>query len=93
MTVAEEIADLTALVTSPGWRALEQFAGQEFTTKINTHLESAANDTDDLMALQKLRQVMAARRAVERVLQWPHERIAALQHQGPKAVGWARGGL
>ena len=93
MTAAEEIADLTALVTSPGWRAVEAFVTAEFVSQRDLHLKTAVRDTDDHLALQKLRQVMVAHAAVERVLQWPHERIAALQHQGPKAVGWARGGL
>lgn len=75
-----EQSDLEALLTHPGYLHLVTFAKQQWDDGMGIHLASAADDRDDLMALQKLRQVIAAQRAVRRLLAWPAERIATLAH-------------
>ena len=76
-----EAGDLEQLVGSPGWQRVVRFVREEWDSGLETHLGQAANDRDDLMALQKLRQVLAAKRAVERMIAWPTERLATLQRE------------
>ena len=89
----QEREDLDALTKSPGWLRLTQWARQEFAEQLAQHTEHAADGTDDLQALHKLRQVIAAKRAVELVLAWPATRIKAVTpHPQPISLS-RRGGL
>ena len=93
--MTEELEDWEGLVKAPGFLRLRAFATAEFAQQMDQHLEAAASQTDDLLALQRLRQVIAAKRAVERVMGWPTERIAALRGQAQRDTmpqGYARGG-
>lgn len=76
-----EAADLENLIKSPGWLRVRRHTEQEWIEHIDQHLGHATNDTDDLLALQKLRQVIAAKRAAEAVLAWPAHRLAQLKAQ------------
>lgn len=77
--MSNEKEDLQTLITSPGWLRVVNYATQEWQEQIARHMETAANDTNDLMALQKMRQVIAAKKAVERLIAWPEERLRAMQ--------------
>ena len=92
MTTIRE--DLDNLVKSPGWKRLKAWAQSEWSDRLLTHTEQAANTADDVQALNKLRQVIAARRAVEMVLGWPDEQIKRLDAPAPhSAVTLSRGGI
>ena len=79
--------DIEDLMKSAGWTALRQWAQKEWAAQIQTHTENAANSADDVAALNKLRQVLAAKKAVDLVLEWPERELkkfvtlpAALTH-------------
>lgn len=74
-----EVEDLDALVKSPGFRRLAQWAEKEWADKFSHLVTVAVGDIDDVMALQKLRQLTVAKSAVEQLLKWPAERLNALQ--------------
>jgi len=78
MTHNQEREDLDALVKSPGWLRVKQWATTDLQARMMQATEGAANLTDDLAALNQLRQVIAAKRAVEVVLHWPAARVATL---------------
>lgn len=82
MTVAKETQDERAewdeLLQSDGWRRLVREEERYWREQIGAHIEACAAESDDAMALNKMRQVIAAKRAVERVLSLPKERLRAL---------------
>lgn len=73
-----EREDLAALVMSPGWQRLAAWVRADLAANMTQHTERAANDVDDIAALHKLRQVIAAKRAVEIALGWPDARLKEL---------------
>lgn len=94
--MTNEKDDLENLLKSPGWLRVTEWADAEWTNQLGVHLRSAANDTNDLMALQKIRQVIAAKEAVERFLRRPHERLtqlAGVVERNTAPVGMTRGGV
>ena len=80
-----EHEDLTNLLKSPGWLRVGEYARVHITEHLTQHIASAANDRDDVMALNKLRQVIAAQKAIEQLLAWPAERIAKLEEATARA--------
>lgn len=95
--MSTEREDLDNLLKSPGWQRLEQWAQHEWRTQVAHHTEVAANEADDVAALNKLRQVIAAKKAVELVLNWPQKRLQDVVSQAAHAervpVLNRRGGL
>jgi hypothetical protein len=90
----QELIDLQHLVKHPGWQRFVAQTKAEWEEQLSRHLELAANDRDDTMAANKIRQVIAARNAITRALAWPSERIKTLEHQAiPVAPSMSRGGL
>ena len=92
----EELEALELLVKSPGWLLVVEMATKEQALLKGQHLAKAADDTNDLAALHKLRQVVAAEQVLERFLHRPHERIKALRGQAQRELvpqGHTRGGL
>lgn len=87
MTDDHEREDIDALLRSPGWQRVKAWAEKDLTAKMNSATEHAANETDDVSALGKLRQVIAAKRAVTLVLDYPETR---LQELARTAAGQAR---
>ena len=79
-----EREDLAALVTSPGWQRVTAWVRADLAANMAQHTERAANDTDDVAALNKLRQVIAAKRAVEIAIGYPDARLKEL---AAKAAG------
>ena len=56
--------------------------------------DTAANATNDTEALNKLRQIIAARKAVELVTGWPDDRLKELTRSAaPRPFSLQRGGL
>ena len=71
------------LLDSPGWTRLVAHARAEWDGPVfATHVEQVADNPEDLMALAKLRQLLAAKRAVERLLATPAEQIAKAERLG-----------
>ena len=95
MTHDQEREDLDALVTSPGWLRVTQWAKEDFAARMTQATESAANLTDDVAAINQLRQVIAAKRAVELVLAYPRQRMKALAQpvESDELVSLSRGGV
>ena len=79
MTHPNEHEDLDALLKSQGWLRFAQHAESEWIAKLEDKLKMAVSDTDDAQALAKLRQVMVAKDAIQRLLRWPHDRLAQIQ--------------
>lgn len=77
--MSDELEDLTNLTKHPGWLRLIAHAKEEWAVKLSRHVEVCANETDDQQALQKLRQVIAAKKAVDVFIGWPEERLKHLQ--------------
>lgn len=77
--MSDELEDLTNLTKHPGWLRLVAHAKEEWALRLTRHVEVCANETDDQQALQKLRQVIAAKKAVDGFMQWPEERLKHLQ--------------
>ena len=86
--------DLENLLKSPGWLLFQEHAQTEWQANINRHLETALNDTDDALAANKMRQVIAAKKAIDALLQWPKEKLQRLtqkdeaQALAQATVGW-----
>lgn len=64
------------LVESPGWDRLVAYVKAEYEgPAFLNQIESLANNPDDPMALSKMRQLLAAKRAVMRVIEHPKARL------------------
>jgi hypothetical protein len=71
-----ERREWTDLTQSPGWAKLVALAQAEWTgAAFVAQVERLTDKPDDAVALAQLRQMMAAKRAVERVLNLPKERL------------------
>lgn len=79
--MSDEREDLDNLVRHPGWLYVQRYAQQEFSEKILAATEAAANEPTDAQALNKLRQLIAGKRAVQMVLAWPTDRLRQLTEQ------------
>jgi hypothetical protein len=76
--MTDEKADLEQLLKSAGWLRFEHTQREYWQAQLSDLLASAANDRDDAIALARLRQVIAAQRAVLQALTWPKERLKLL---------------
>ena len=72
---------LKSLLASEGWRILCASARQEWTIRERNRFRVALSGTDDQVAVDKLRQIVAAREAVEWVLALPSEEVSRLTRQ------------
>lgn len=75
----------TQLVQCPGWLLLKNKARTYWAENIDQHLAAAANDRDDVVALNRMRQVIAAKQAVEAMLALPDEEIRKCETLDAKA--------
>lgn len=92
--MSTEREDLENLVKSPGWQRVRQWAISEWREQIAQATDTAANATNDTDALNKLRQIIAARKAVELVTGWPDDRLKELTRSAaPRPFSLQRGGL
>lgn len=95
MTDDRELEDLTNLVKHPGWYRFVAILTKEWQEQIDIKLRSALQNTDDALAAGQMRQVVAAKAAIERMLKWPDERIKAIQRKdtaGINVEALSRGG-
>ena len=76
----DRIDALESLIVSHGWGYLAKGARLEWAERERRGVKSViGKDSDD--AIEKLRQIVAAREAIEWVLEWPNEQIAQLRRQ------------
>lgn len=87
MIDSRELEDLTNLVTHPGWLRFKAAMDKQWSEQISQRLESAVSDTDDAMAANKMRQVIAAKKAIDAALRWPEDRVATIQRREIATVG------
>jgi hypothetical protein len=78
MSDRNEAEDLDDLLRHPGWHRLRDHFRGYWTEQIEQQLAQAVNDTDDALAAGKMRQVIAAKRAVAALLEWPDDRLRQL---------------
>lgn len=89
--MTDEKADLDQLLTSAGWLRFETTQTAFWQGQLSDLLAAAAGDRDDAIALGRLRQVIAAQRAVLQALAWPRERLKQLTKPAPVET-FSRGG-
>lgn len=73
-----EKEDLEHLLTHPGWLRIVQAEQEWWSEQISSQLEICANDNDDTQALNKMRQIIAAKKAVERFIARPKEKLSKI---------------
>lgn len=76
--MTDEKQDLDNLVKHPGWLRVVEHATKDIAARIKTAQANAANETNDIAALNKLRQCLAAEQALESFVAWPGTRLKAL---------------
>lgn len=82
-----EVAAWRDLTESPGWDRLVAHARAEWEgPAFLTQVEQLADNTQDPVALSKLRQLLAAKRAVLRLLAVPEEAIGKAKRQAGAAA-------
>jgi len=84
---------LEALITSDGWALLQAFAAHEWGNENFAGRVSAMNIANPHELTVQLAEALAARRAVQLLLQWPHMRIVdlrKLQEGAPALRGQGR---
>ena len=94
--MTDEAADLENLVKSPGWQRFSEAQQVYWRDSLSQAIAGAAGDRDDQIALQKIRQIIAAQRAVQQAVAWPDERLKAMKaaevrHQ--PSMSLSRGGF
>jgi hypothetical protein len=77
--VATEYEDLDQLARSQGWLRLQQYVTKEWGDRFQDLIKVAVSDRDDAFAVRRLQQVLVAKEAVEKLMQWPSERLAQLE--------------
>jgi hypothetical protein len=95
-----ELNDWRDLVQSPGWARLSEYVAQEWGLDeasgvlFRQAVRNVADDPNDAGMAAKLRQVLAAQKAVQTLMQVPAHRLAALKqppghnpdHQGRRGA-------
>ena len=76
--MTDERQDLENLLLHPGWLRVVDYALKDIAARIKTAQANATNETDDVRALNKLRQCLAAEQALQAFVAWPTGRLKAL---------------
>lgn len=90
-----ELRMLEDLVHSDGWKHLVAEEEAWWQKQMDPLLAAAASEADDVSALNKLRHVLGAKKAVDRFMARPHERIRQLRPAPEPAApsSFRRGGI
>lgn len=72
---------LESLIAHPGWRLFCDRVSLEYKTRERLGELNALRDTDDLRALNKLRQIVASQEAIAWALEWPKQELLRLKRQ------------
>lgn len=76
--MTDEQRDLDNLLKHPGWLILTTNAHKEIDARMSNALANAANGTDDALAINQVRQVVAVKQAIEAFIGWPESRLKVL---------------
>ena len=82
----DEYRDWKDLLASPGWARLTAYAAELSSPALFEQHVTAAIDASDPLALGKLRQIVAARREIAKVLTHPKARIDVLKRDKGEPV-------
>lgn len=77
--MTDEQRDLDNLTKHPGWLILVQEGKKDVEGRVQTAMRNAAGEQDDVKALNKLRQCIAAKEAIESLIGWPEMRLRNLR--------------
>ena len=94
----EQAQMLEALLTSPGWRAFREHVYQEWGPsgeKYQAELDKALDLTNNDAAASQARQIKAAQKAIQHLLEWPADELGRLKRaeRPVEPVMSRRGGL
>jgi hypothetical protein len=76
--MTDEKQDLDNLTKHPGWIRTVERGLKDIDARITQAMANAANERDDIMALNQLRQCLAAKNAIEAFIGWPSARLRVL---------------
>lgn len=76
--MTDEKQDLDNLTKHPGWLRLVEQGRREIDARVQIAMTNAAGERDDIMALNQLRQCIAAKQAIETFIAWPTSRLRNL---------------
>ncbi len=79
--MTDERQDLENLLLHPGWQRVVDYARKDMDARLTTALENAANERDDPMALNLIRQCVAVKKALDAFIGWPAARVKQLDAQ------------
>ena len=77
--MADELTDLQQLVMHPGFLRLQDWHRRTWDAALLAMLTWAGEGVTNEAAGQRLRQLLAGKEAVDRLLAWPRERLARLE--------------
>ena len=77
--MTDTLHDLENLIKSPGWQMFKQAQETYWREQLVPHVRNAANQGDDSVAIQKIRQIAAAESAIRMALEWPEAEIRKLK--------------
>ena len=83
---------LQDLLTHPGWIWLVEQELGHWQKEMSTYITQAVGEVNGELALQKLRQIVAAKQAVERVFARPHETLRTLTQPAVEPRPFSRRG-
>ncbi len=94
MTEDQARRDLEDLLNHPGWQRVVQVELAWWQESLGAQLAACANDGDDVRALNKMRQLVAAKQAVERFIARPKELLrGTVEAERVRPTTMARGGV
>lgn len=76
--MTDEKQDLDNLLKHPGWLRVVEANKTDMQGRLNQAISNAASERDDVMALNLLRQCIAAKQALEVFVAWPESRLKTL---------------
>lgn len=91
-----EYEDLENLRKHPGWQRFTAWVLQDGVQAVESEMARALDNDNDQVAAGRMRQAIAGKRAVERAIRWPHDRIKSLSgepEQDPSLPPSRRGNL
>ena len=85
-TILEDREALRDLLQSRGWMIYRELVMDEITANFEEHITRALDVQDATVALDRMRQIAAVRKAGLRWLQLPKERLEALAREADDAI-------
>lgn len=74
-----ELEDLQNLIKHPGWLRFIGQVKREIASMLNSQIEAVSNDPNDAIAANKVRQIIASKKSIERLIAWPYERVGKME--------------